>query len=86
MSAVAVDTSVLLAIFKGEPKGEKWLECLLSAAETAALLISSVVFAEVRSFFPSDDACRKALRGIGIGTFAVGLLAVMRAQFRRLRA
>ena len=66
MSAVAVDTSVLLAIFKGEPKGEGWLECLQSAAETAALLVSSVVFAEVRSFFPSDDACRKTLRSIDL--------------------
>ena len=66
MSAVAVDTSVLLAIFKGEPRGEKWLESLQSAAETARLLISSVVFAEVRSFFPSDDACRKTLRSIGL--------------------
>ena len=64
MSAVAVDTSVLLAIFKRESKGEEWLECLLSAAETAALLVSSVVFAEVRSFFPSDEACRKTLRTI----------------------
>ena len=64
MSAVAVDTSVLLTIFKGEAKGEAWLECLQSAAETATLLVSSVVFAEIRSFFPSDDACRKALRTI----------------------
>ena len=64
MSAVAVDTSVLLAIFKGEPRGELWLDCLQSAAETAMLLVSSVVLAEVRSYFPSDDACRKALRGI----------------------
>ncbi len=61
MNAVAVDTSVLLAIFKGEPKGELWLECLQSASEAASLLISSVVFAEVRSFFPSDDACRATL-------------------------
>jgi len=66
MSAVAVDTSVLLAIFKGEPKGDLWLECLQSAAESAGLLVSSVVFAESRSFFPSDDACRKALRNLGL--------------------
>ncbi|MGC2579907.1 MAG: type II toxin-antitoxin system VapC family toxin [Terrimicrobiaceae bacterium] len=66
MSAVAVDTSVLLAIFKGEPRGELWLDCLQSAAETATLLVSSVVLAEVRSFFPSDDAYRNALRGIGL--------------------
>ncbi len=64
MSAVAVDTSVLLAIFKGEQKGEGWMDCLQSAAERATLLVSSVVFAEVRSFFASDDACRKALRAI----------------------
>lgn len=66
MSAVAVDTSVLLAIFKGEPKGELWLECLQSAAEAASLLVSSVVLAEVRSFFPSDDACRNALRKLDV--------------------
>jgi predicted nucleic acid-binding protein len=64
VSAVAVDTSVLLTIFKGEAKGEAWLECLQSVAETATLVVSSVVFAEIRSFFPSDDACRKTLRSI----------------------
>jgi predicted nucleic acid-binding protein len=66
MSAVAVDTSVLLAIFKGEPKGERWLECLQSAAEAASLILSSMVFAEIRSFFPSDDACREALRDLDL--------------------
>jgi predicted nucleic acid-binding protein len=66
MSAVAVDTSVLLTIFKGEPKGELWLECLQSAAEAASLLLSSVVFAEVRSFFRSDGACRTALRDLDL--------------------
>jgi hypothetical protein len=66
VSAVAVDTSVLLAIFKGEPKGELWLERLQSAAESAALLVSSVVLAEVRSFFPSDEVCRKALRNLDV--------------------
>lgn len=64
MSAVAVDTSVLLAIFKGEPKGERWLECLQSEAEAAPLLVSSIVLAETRSFFPSDEACREALRNL----------------------
>jgi predicted nucleic acid-binding protein len=66
VSAMAVDTSVLLAIFKDEPTGARWLECLQSAAETATLLVSSVVFAEVRSFFRSDDACRKILRSIDL--------------------
>ena len=66
MSAVAVDTSVLLAIFKGEPRGELWLEKLQFAAEAASLLVSSIVLAEVRSFFPSDDACGKALRKLDL--------------------
>ncbi|HEY5895692.1 MAG TPA: type II toxin-antitoxin system VapC family toxin [Chthoniobacterales bacterium] len=66
MSAVAVDTSVLLVIFKGEPKGELWLGCLQSAAEAASLLVSSVVFAEIRSFFPSDDACRAAFHDLDL--------------------
>ncbi|MGA3172226.1 MAG: type II toxin-antitoxin system VapC family toxin [Chthoniobacteraceae bacterium] len=62
MSTVAVDTSVLLAIFKGEPKGEIWFDCLLSAAETSPLVISSVVLAEVRSYFSSDEECVKTVR------------------------
>jgi len=66
VSAVAVDTSVLLAIFKGETRGELWLACLESASEAASLLLSSVVLAEVRSFFPSDDACLEALRDLGL--------------------
>ena len=52
MSAVAVDTSVLLAIFKGESLGEQWLECLQSTAETASLLVSSVVLAEFSFIVP----------------------------------
>ncbi len=66
MSAVAVDTSVLLAIFKGERNGKQWLDCLQSASEAASLLVSSVVQAEVRSFFPTDQACRRALADLDL--------------------
>lgn len=66
MSAVAIDTSVLLAIFKGESKGERWLQCLQSAAEAASLLVSSIVYAEVRSFFPTDEACQTALHDLDV--------------------
>jgi predicted nucleic acid-binding protein len=66
MSAVAVDTSVLLAIFKGESRGASWLATLQLAAESASLVVSPVVLAEVRSFFPSDDACRRALRDLDL--------------------
>lgn len=66
MSSIAIDTSVLLAIFKGEPSGEKWLDVLQSAAASGALVVSSVVYAEVRSFFPSDAACRSALGALDV--------------------
>jgi predicted nucleic acid-binding protein len=66
VNSVALDTSVLLAIFKGEPKGELWLDTLQTAAETATLLLSSVVLAEIRSFFHSEEACRSALRHLDV--------------------
>jgi predicted nucleic acid-binding protein len=75
MSVVAVDTSVLLAIFKGERKGQLWLECLQSASESGALLVSSVVIAEVRSFFPSDATCRSALQDLDIRHSALNEIA-----------
>lgn len=40
-NALAIDTSVLLSIFKGEPAGERWLESLLAESARASLLVSS---------------------------------------------
>jgi predicted nucleic acid-binding protein len=68
MTALAIDTSVLLAIFKGEADGERWLAGLQQRAATCALWISPVVLAEVRSFFASDIACLEALHDLGIAT------------------
>jgi hypothetical protein len=61
MTMIAVDTSVLLSIFKGEKKGSDWLELLQRLAETKSLIVSTIVIAEVRSFFPNDAHCMKAL-------------------------
>jgi predicted nucleic acid-binding protein len=66
VSSLAIDTSVLLAIFKGEAAGESWLECIQAAAESGTLVVSSVVLAEVRSLFPTDGACVKQLRLLDI--------------------
>ena len=66
MTALMIDTSVLLAIFKGETDGERWLDALQKCAETCALWISPVVLAELRSFFASDEACLAALNDLGI--------------------
>lgn len=88
MSAVAVDTSVLLAIFKGEPQGKHWLDCLQSSAEAASLLISPVVYAEIRSFFASDEACQSALEALdlrysGMGEEAANLAGRIFAEYRK---
>ena len=64
MTIIAVDTSVLLSIFKGEDAGSEWLEFLQALAEAKSLIVSSVVVAEVRSFFPNDAQCLKALRAL----------------------
>lgn len=66
MRTLAVDTSVLLAIFKDEVDGEAWLDCLQTTAATASLVISSIVLAEVRSLFRSDDVCKRRLRDLGL--------------------
>jgi len=64
MTAIAVETSVLLSIFKGEAAGQRWLEFLQGLAETKSLIVSSIVVAEVRSFFSSDAQCMKALHAL----------------------
>jgi len=64
MTTISVDTSVLLSIFKGEAEGQRWFEFLQELAETKNLIVSSIVVAEVRSFFSSDAQCMKALRAL----------------------
>jgi len=64
MTTISVDTSVLLSIFKGENEGVEWHEFLQGHAETKSLIVSSIVVAEVRSFFPNDAQCMKALHAL----------------------
>lgn len=66
MTALAVDTSALLSIFKGEERGKLWLQFLQERAAVGPLLVSSIVVAEIRSFFPSDQACQKALEALDL--------------------
>jgi len=64
MTTISVDTSVLLSIFKGERAGSEWLEFLQGLAETKSLIVSSIVVAEIRSFFSNDAQCMKALQSL----------------------
>lgn len=87
MSRLAVDTSAVLAIFKGEASGVAWLECLRSAAEIATLVISSIALAEVRSFFLSDEVCRRKMRDLHLRHDALSEKSALLAGeiFRRYR-
>jgi predicted nucleic acid-binding protein len=66
MNALALDTSVLIAIFKGENSAELWLRLLERTAESASLLVSSVVLAEVRSYFADDAKCTNAMERLDV--------------------
>ncbi len=63
---LAVDTSVLLSIFKGEADGAAWLAYLQKEAASRPLVASAVVWAEVRAFFKDDTSCRQILAALGI--------------------
>jgi hypothetical protein len=54
----AVDSSVLLAIFKGEDGHEAWLDLLAERASAAPLVACGVVWAEVGGFFSEFEALR----------------------------
>lgn len=62
----AVDTSVLLAIFNGEPEGARWLDTLLDARREGKLVICDVVYAEVAAAFDSEARLATTLRKLGV--------------------
>ncbi len=63
---IAVDSSVLLAILKGEANGAAWLKKLESASKGERLGATPVVFAEVRAFFSSEADCLAAFSQLKI--------------------
>ena len=63
---LAIDTSVILSVFKGEADGVAWLARLQQEAASHPLVACAVVWAEVRAFFPDDAACHDAITALGI--------------------
>lgn len=63
---IAVDSSVLLAIFKGEKSGEAWLNCLLRLRTENPLAACDVVWAEVAPLFATLPALRTGMSHIGV--------------------
>ncbi len=62
----AVDSSVLIAIFKNERTGEKWLDFLLQLRTENQLAACDVVWSEVAPFFASLEALTKSMSAIGV--------------------
>ncbi len=83
--STAVDTSVLLAVFKGEPGHEAWIERLAERAAAAPLVVCDVVFAEMAAFFPELDRLVEALAVLEL-RFDPILPRAAHAAGRRFRA
>lgn len=86
---IAVDTSVLLAIFKGEEDGLAWNSLLQAVGRSEGLGVSPVVIAEIRAFFATDDDCRAAMAAVGVArseltTESALLAGAIFRQYRKL--
>ena len=62
----AVDTSVLIAIAKGETNAPDWVDLLAAAREQGDLLICDVVAAELFALLLDELKFRQILRGLGL--------------------
>jgi len=84
---LAVDTSVLLAIFKAEPGAKPWLEALIDARRGGRLVICEVVYAELSPFFGQKMELETQLTHMGmqlepIGSEAAWLAGTMFKTYR----
>lgn len=81
----AVDTSVLIAIAKGEADAEPWTEVLATARSDGDLVICDVVAAEFFALLLDDEKFRRSLSGLGI-VFSPTSLDAARLAGRIFRA
>jgi predicted nucleic acid-binding protein len=62
MSAVLVDSNVLLDVLTHDPAWYDWsAEALRATGDSSHIVINAIVFAEVSVGFPTLEACDKAL-------------------------
>jgi hypothetical protein len=76
---VAVDSSVLLAIFKREPKAQAWFDLLAQQRRRGRLIVCEVAVAEVSAKFPSEEAFRDALDNLSVEFEPIELIAALQA-------
>ena len=75
----AVDSSVLIAIYLGEPTADSWLDRLVAARAEGVLLISPVVAAEFFALVADRDAYDSVLADMGLRLSPVSLNAACEA-------
>ena len=63
---IAVDSSPLIAIFKGERNGAKWLDLLLRLRSENPLAACDIVWSEVAPLFDTVHALRSSMSEIGV--------------------
>ena len=68
---LAVDSSVALAILKGESAGASWLDLIIALREQHALVVCDVAYAELAAVFPSERLLREKLAALNIGFDAI---------------
>jgi len=62
----AIDSSVILSIYKSEPGGQAWMEKLVSLRKRSRLVVCEIVVAECRPALPSDQIHLAQLEKMGV--------------------
>jgi len=75
----AVDSSVLIAIYLGEPTSDRWLDRLVAARMEGVLLISPVVAAELYALVEEREAYDSVLADMGLQLSSISLDAACEA-------
>jgi predicted nucleic acid-binding protein len=62
----AIDSSVILSIYKSEPAGNVWMEQLITLRKRSRLVVCDIVVAETRPALSSDQIHLRQLERLGI--------------------
>jgi predicted nucleic acid-binding protein len=83
----AIDTTVLIAIAKGEPLGEELLDLLIAADVEGQLHVCEVVAAEYAALLRDEALVRRSLAGMNIAFSPINLATALAAGqlFRQYR-
>ena len=69
---IAVDSSVLFSVFKGEVDAADWVDRLVSERGHGQLVVCDVVYAEIATLFPDHSEMEATLAKLGIRLDPIG--------------